>query len=84
MGKMKLNAGSAILVGGLAAGALDLAAVLAFWAAHGLPPVALLQSIATARFGDASFDHGAGSALIGLFLHFAVSFVFAADRKSVV
>lgn len=74
----KLGAGSAILFAGLIAGILDLAAVLAFWAAKGVAPGAILQSIATARFGAAAFDHGMSGALIGLFLHFAVSFVFAA------
>lgn len=78
MQRLKLSAGGAIILGAFIAGVLDLAAVLAFWAARDVPPFAILQSIASARFGAASFEHGMGSALIGLFLHFAVSFVFAA------
>lgn len=78
MAHAKFSAGGAILLGGLAAGVLDLAAVLAFWAARDVAAFSILQSIATARFGAASFEQGMGSALVGLLLHFAVSFVFAA------
>jgi uncharacterized membrane protein YagU involved in acid resistance len=78
MTDIRLSAGSGIILGGLVAGVLDIAAVFAFWATNGVSPFTILQSIASARFGAASFDHGTGSALIGLFLHFAVSFVFAA------
>lgn len=68
----------AILWGTLAAGALDLAAVFAFWALHGVSPVTILQSIATSVLDAAAFDGGAAAALLGLFLHFLVSFLFAA------
>lgn len=68
---------SAILWGGLIAGVLDIAAVFAFWAAKGVSPVSILQSIATSVLGRAAFEGGAGAAVLGLFLHFAVSFVFA-------
>jgi uncharacterized membrane protein YagU involved in acid resistance len=72
------TARGAILLGGLVAGLLDLAAVFAFWAARDVSTVAILQSIASARLGDGAFDGGIGAALIGLALHFGVSFVFAA------
>lgn len=67
----------AVLWGGLAAGILDLAAVVGYWAAHGVAPVTILQSIATSLLGDDAFAAGARAALLGLGLHFAVSFVFA-------
>jgi uncharacterized membrane protein YagU involved in acid resistance len=72
------TARGAILLGGLVAALLDLAAVFAFWAARDVSPVTILQSIASARLGGGAFDGGIGAALIGLALHFGVSFVFAA------
>lgn len=74
---LAFSAPGAILWGGLAAGVLDLAAVLAFWAAHGVAPVAILQSIASSLLGAQAFGGGLGAAALGLFLHFFVSFVFA-------
>lgn len=73
-----ISARSAVLLGGFAAGTFDLAAVCAFWAARDVPPVAILQSIASAGLGEGAFNGGAGAAMIGLVLHFGVSFVFAA------
>ena len=72
------SAGSAIWWGGLAGGLLDLAAVFAFWAAKGVAPAVILRSIASSVMGPAASDGGASAASLGLFLHFAVSFVFAA------
>lgn len=78
---MKLPAfgtAGAIFWGAIIAGLLDIAAVFAFWAAKGVSPIAILQSIASALLGPAAFDLGGPAALLGLFLHFAVSFTFAA------
>lgn len=74
----RLSTGGAIWWGGLAAGLLDLAAVLAFWIVRDVPPAAILRSIASSLMGPAAATGGTGAALLGLFLHFAVSFVFAA------
>jgi uncharacterized membrane protein YagU involved in acid resistance len=72
------SATRAILWGGLAAGVLDIAAVFAFWLAKGVGPLTILQSIATSVLGREAFELGAFAVLVGVFLHFAVSYVFAA------
>ena len=68
----------AIIVATLVAGVLDIAAVFAFWLSRGVPPDAILRSIATSVLGPAAREGGAGAAALGLGLHFLVSFVFAA------
>lgn len=75
---MRLNAAGAIALGALAAGVLDIGAVFAFWAARDVAPLVILQSIATSVLGQGAYEQGASAASLGLFLHFAVSFVFAA------
>jgi hypothetical protein len=76
--RLSFSEGGAILWGGLAAGVLDLAAVLGFWAVRDVSPVTILQSIASSLLGAGAFEGGAPAALLGLFLHFLVSLVFAA------
>lgn len=73
-----LSPTQAISWGGLVAGLLDIGAVFAFWAARDVAPQTILQSIATSILGPAAFEGGAAAATLGLFLHFAVSFTFAA------
>jgi len=72
------SATSAILWGGLAAGVLDIAAVFAFWLVKGVGPLTILQSIATSVLGREAFELGMFAVLVGVCLHFAVSYVFAA------
>lgn len=74
----EFSALTAIIVGTLTAGMLEIAGVFGFWAIRGVPPLAILQSIATSVLGSEARELGLMSALIGLLLHFAVSFVFAA------
>lgn len=74
----KLSPLSAIVWGALIAGVLDIAAVFAFWAVRNVSPGAILRSIASSLLGPAADAGGAAEALIGLTLHFAVSFAFAA------
>lgn len=69
---------AAILWGALVAGVLDIAAVFAFWIARSVPPDAILRSIATSVLGSSAHQGGGVAALLGLGLHFFVSFVFAA------
>jgi len=78
MNRPRLSAWGAIWWGGLAAGILDLAAVVAFWVVRDVPPTAILRSIASALLGPAAAGGGTGAAALGLLLHFAVSFAFAA------
>lgn len=77
MRHMTLSAPMAIVIGGLVAGTVNLAAVLAFWAARAVPPGVILQAIATSLLGPAARQQGLAAEMLGLFLHFAVSFAFA-------
>ncbi len=72
------NRTQAILWGGLAAGILDIGMVFAIWAAEGVAPADILRAIASALMDTAAYQGGTPAALLGLFLHFLVSFVFAA------
>lgn len=69
----------AVIWGGCAAGLLDLMTIFAIWQVfENIPPVVILQAIATAFMGDAAYQAGAKAALLGLVLHFFVSLCFAA------
>lgn len=67
-----------MLVAGLTAGALDLAAAIVTNLPRGISPVSIMQSIATGLLGRAAYEGGAGTALLGALLHFAMMFVIAA------
>ena len=77
-GESGFSATRAILWGGLAAGVLDIAAVFAFWLGKGVGPITILQSIASSVLGREAFELGALAAFVGVGLHFAVSYAFAA------
>ena len=76
-----------IVAGGLAVGVLDILA--AFAVRYGFTrtsPVRVLQGIASGLIGPAAFSGGAGSALLGLALHFVIAFgaagvYYVASRK---
>ena len=78
MRRITFTAPVAIVVGGLVAGILDIAAVFAFWAARDVPPTAILQSIASSVLGGEAYALGNAAAALGLLLHFGVSLAFAA------
>jgi hypothetical protein len=63
----------AILIGGLVVGVLDLLDAMAFFGLRGIPPGRILQSIAAGLLGPAGFGGGAGTALLGLALHFSIA-----------
>ena len=64
----------AITSGWLLCGALDIFAAFAqAWTQAGRPPSAVLKGIASALWGRAAIDGGAGFAAIGLAMHFAVA-----------
>jgi uncharacterized membrane protein YagU involved in acid resistance len=66
-----------ILVGGTLAGVLDiLAAFLMSWPR--VPPVRVLQYIASGALGPSAFRGGAATAAVGLALHFVIAFAAAA------
>jgi hypothetical protein len=65
----------AILLGGFVAGTIDIgAACLINW----LTPAIILQAIASGVLGEASFDMGAKSAVLGLLLQWFMSILIAA------
>jgi uncharacterized membrane protein YagU involved in acid resistance len=66
-----------ILVGGTIAATLDILFAISFSAYNGLPPMGLLQLVASGALGKAAFDGGALTAALGLVLHFALSYIWA-------
>jgi uncharacterized membrane protein YagU involved in acid resistance len=79
MNGQRLSPGKAILVGGLIAGALDITyAFILWWLRAQVTPMQILQSVATGVLGKASYDGGAGTAILGAFLHFFNALVIAA------
>ena len=79
MNGQRLSPGKAILAGGLIAGALDITyAFILWWLRAQVTPMQILQSVATGLLGKASYDGGAGTAILGAFLHFFNALVIAA------
>jgi uncharacterized membrane protein YagU involved in acid resistance len=71
--------GKAILVGGLIAGALDITyAFVLWWLRAQVTPMRILQSVASGLLGKASYEGGAGTAILGACLHFFNALVIAA------
>jgi hypothetical protein len=63
-----------VLTGGLVAGALDITYACLFWRLKaGLPASRIFQSVAAGLLGKASFEGGAGTAALGLGLHFFIA-----------
>ena len=79
MNGRRLSPGKAILVGGLIAGALDITyAFILWWLRAQVTPMQILQSVAAGLLGKASYDGGAGTAILGALLHFFNALVIAA------
>src|SRR5262245_5489069 len=68
----------AIVIGGLIGGALDLDFAVSFAALNGVPPVKLLQSVASGAFGSSASDGGQTTAFAGFAIHFVLSLLWAA------
>lgn len=68
----------AILVGGLIAATLDITYAIGFSAWRGVPPMRLLQSVASGLLGAASYEGGTATATLGLVLHYLMALVIAA------
>jgi uncharacterized membrane protein YagU involved in acid resistance len=73
-----LTPGRALLTGGFAVGIVDLLDALLFFGARGVPPAAILHSIASGLLGRAAFRGGAATAVLGVLLHFAIAFAIVA------
>jgi uncharacterized membrane protein YagU involved in acid resistance len=68
----------AIFWGGLACGVFDITQACVAWGIQNhLPPYKIFQSVASGLLGPKSFQGGAKSAALGLFLHFLIAFIWA-------
>lgn len=69
------NALKAICLGGLLAGIFDITqAFIGFGVESGVKPAMILRHIASGLLGPKAYQGGAGTATLGLFLHFVVAF----------
>lgn len=67
-----------VVLGGVAAGTLDLVYICSLYAFKGVSPVLILQSIAAGWLGrDAAIAGGSTTALLGLLSHFGIALVMA-------
>lgn len=76
---MPRRALSSIVLGGLVAGAFDITYATVFsYFRSGVPPMRILQSVASGLLGSAAFEGGVPTAALGLALHFGIALVAAA------
>ena len=69
----------AILVGGSIAATFDiLYAIIGSWIRAQVPPLVILQSVASGLIGQRAYEGGEATALLGLCLHYAMGFIIAA------
>jgi hypothetical protein len=68
----------AIFSAGLLVGVLDISAAFITWAPQGVPPVRILQGIASGLLGPQAFKEGMASAVLGGAIHFLIAFSAAA------
>ena len=67
-----------VLAGGLVAGTLDIIYACTYWAIkRDVPVERILQSVAAGLLGKAAFEGGAGTAALGLALHFFIAISMA-------
>lgn len=76
---MRRHAVYAILAGGLVAGALDLTYATVFSAFRGVPAARVFQSVASGLLGEAAYEGGFATAVLGVCLHFLIMLVAAAS-----
>jgi hypothetical protein len=65
---------AAIFWGGLTCGILDLASALVAYGARGAKLIRIPQSIASGLLGPDAYKGGAGTAILGVALHFFIAF----------
>lgn len=77
-GEQRSGAGGArIAIGTLVIGAADLVFAMGFWwLGYRVSPVRILQSIGAGWYGDASFQGGARTAMVGALSHFFIVALF--------
>jgi len=69
---------SAVFLGGLVGGLLDIVFAISFAVYSGGTPVRLLQTVASGVLGRAAYEGGPPTAALGLALHFGMSWIWAA------
>jgi hypothetical protein len=74
---MRKPAAFAIFVGGLIAGVFDLTYAIVFSSLHNVSAIRVIQSVASGLLGNAAFDGGLLTAILGVFLHFFIAFAWA-------
>jgi hypothetical protein len=62
-----------VLLGGVAVGTLDLLFATSFWAARGIDPIRIPQSIAAGLLGREAYAGGANTAWLGAALHYWIA-----------
>lgn len=66
---------SAIVLGGLTVGTLDILDAIIFWSVRaGAPPMRVFQGIAGGYFGRTTFDGGIRTAILGGVTHYFIAF----------
>jgi uncharacterized membrane protein YagU involved in acid resistance len=76
---MPRRALSSIVLGGLVAGVFDITYATVFsYFRSGVPPMRILQSVASGLLGSEAFEGGVPTAALGLALHFGIALVAAA------
>lgn len=71
-----MNPTRALLLGALTVGVLDILDALVFFGIRGVPPLRILQAIASGLVGkDAAVAGGLATATLGLVLHFFIAFL---------
>lgn len=73
-GSQQARALLAIFWGGFLVGVFDIVYAFIEWALRGVPPIRILQAIASGILGPASFRGGVATAALGLSLHFLIAF----------
>jgi hypothetical protein len=68
---------SAILIGGLIAGTLDLTYAIVFSGSHGVPAMRVMQSVASGWLGAAAYEGGVPTAMLGVLSHYFIMFLAA-------
>jgi hypothetical protein len=68
----------AIFAGGGIAATLDLSYAIVYSSFRGVPAVRVMQSVASGLIGQPAYDGGAGTAVLGVCLHYLMAFLIAA------
>ena len=72
-GRLPVSPGRTILLGGLAIGTIDILWAITMSALEGRGPISVLQSVAGGLLGRSTFEGGAGTALLGMLIHYSIA-----------